>query len=179
MIVVGLFLLFIGLSSIDIGQTEGASMLPNLPEQGATYLSSKETIQVGDIIVIEGYLKSQPPRMIKRVIGLPGDWMTFCGDNVFAINGEQVSYQALAENISSQKQASLQRYRTKIKDIIYDVGFERPPCETINSTSRVVEFVVPTGHYFVLGDNRDLSLDSRAYGMVPSSHVLGQVWLYW
>ncbi len=179
MILVGLFLIFVGLQSFDVGTTEGASMLPNVPERGATYISTQDTINVGDIIVFEGYLKSQPPRMIKRVIGLPGDWMTFCGDNVFAINGQQIQYVAMPETIKSEKQLALKRYRTQIQNVSYDVGFEKPPCETLNSTSRVVEFVVPPGHYFVLGDNRDLSLDSRAYGMVPASHVLGHVLLYW
>jgi signal peptidase I len=89
---------------------------------------------------------------VKRVIGLPGETIKIINKQVF-INGEP-----------------LEESYTYFKD------------DTIKNDYRdnFPEFVVPPGHYFCMGDNRDNSFDSRFWGPVPQEYIIGQPWrIYW
>jgi signal peptidase I len=89
---------------------------------------------------------------VKRVIGLPGDTIKIINKQVF-INGEP-----------------LEEPYTYFKD------------DAIKNDYRdnFPEFLVPPGHYFCMGDNRDNSFDSRFWGPVPEDYIIGQPWrIYW
>ncbi len=111
---------------------------------------------------------------IKRVIGLPGDHIRSV-NNTLTINGKEVPREFVAARPS-------------------DPGFELWK-ETIGGEEHIIRistyqgprkldgsWVVPEGHYFMMGDNRDNSLDSRDWGPVPDKNIVGKavaIWMHW
>ena len=119
-----------------------------------------------------------PPHMnetyyIKRVIGLPGDTITYRNKRL-AVNGvplEEESLAVLPEGSS--------RYRVGLESLgearhLVQVNESRP--------ARDFSVKVKPGHYFMMGDNRDNSSDSRIWGQVPEKDIVGKafaVWMHW
>ncbi|WP_323844758.1 signal peptidase I [Microbulbifer magnicolonia] len=129
--------------------------------------------QRGDVMVFF------PPHMndtyfIKRVIGLPGDRIEV-KNNVLYINGERASQ----ELIQALPPASPQ-----VEVVWEEIYGRRHLMARDIMPSRYSNFsaTVPEGHYFMMGDNRDNSLDSRAWGFVPERDVVGKafaIWMHW
>jgi signal peptidase I len=105
--------------------------------------------QRGDIIVFQ---YSPGYFLVKRVMGLPGDTVRLSGGNVY-INGEKVVENAYLST----------------GEITYGIDFLQE-----NQT-----VTVPANHYFVMGDNRVNSSDSRVWGYVARSSIEGKAWLVW
>lgn len=129
----------------------------------------------GDVIVFR-YPQNPKLNFIKRVIGLPGDTLSYI-DKRITINGEPVATQddgryAYVQNKLKGTSAS-QLVETIDGDehliILDDRGFTR----------NLEEVTVPAGHYFVMGDNRDHSNDSRYWGFVPEDNVVGEAFFIW
>lgn len=112
----------------------------------------------GDVVVID--IPEEGRRFIKRIIGVPGDKIALQGDQLF-INDQLVEEPYLKEAIA-QSVAKGETYN--------GVGdwFDFP-------NTRVQENVVPEGYYFVLGDNRPDSTDSRAIGFRQKDDIIGRV----
>jgi signal peptidase I len=113
---------------------------------------------------------------IKRVIGLPGDTVSY-QNKVLSINGEVVPQTFLAE--------LLQDPRTGHKPRLYEEQLDGAKY-TIHNTAGIFRgnFTVKVmpGHYFMMGDNRDNSSDSRVWGQVPEQNIVGKAfatWMYW
>jgi len=119
-----------------------------------------------------------PPHMnetyyIKRVVGLPGDTVTYRNKRLF-INGEPVSYEELAVVPGPGA-----RYRLGVEQLgealhLMQANDGRAP--------RDFTVVVRPGHYFMMGDNRDNSSDSRIWGQVPEKDIVGKafaIWMHW
>ena len=127
----------------------------------------------GDVIVFR-YPQQPEIDYIKRVVALPGDRVGYF-DKTLYINGEAQSQQALGidDEISSQISASSEVFYELIDDHKHMIALEtnRPGAEG--------EMLVPEGHYFVMGDNRDNSNDSRVWGPVPESHLVGKAFMIW
>ncbi|MCB1757262.1 MAG: signal peptidase I, partial [Gammaproteobacteria bacterium] len=115
---------------------------------------------------------------IKRVIGVPGDRITYVNKSLF-INGEPVSvekvgaYQAPGAETPAQ---NLLELKENLQGVEHQV--------LVSLDKRIVngEWVVPAGHYFVMGDNRDNSNDSRYWGFVPEENLVGKamiIWMHW
>jgi signal peptidase I len=145
-------------------RVDGESMLPNL-DDGEMLLVNRNAYEFvdisdnryypfdppkrGDVIVFDPPTGSDKP-YIKRVIGLPGEEVTFGDGHVF-INGEQLP-----------------------EDYIQDRTTCRP------ARSDYCDVVVPEGDVFVLGDHRSNSSDSRVFGPVPVGNIVGKAWFsYW
>ncbi|MHC5268465.1 signal peptidase I [Enterococcus sp. LJL98] len=109
---------------------------------------------------------------VKRVIGLPGETITMKNDQL-SINGKVLDETYLAEYQNLFRQGEL------IETYAYNDHFQQIAANATTFTDDF-EVTVPRGKYFVLGDNRLVSKDSRSFGMVDESYVEGKViWRYW
>lgn len=117
--------------------------------------SMNPTLVNGEILLLEKYnrsfsrfdivvLKYNNNRLVKRIIGLPGDKVSYINDELY-INGKIVDEEF---NHASTANFSLK-----------DIGYDK----------------IPDGYYFVVGDNRTNSLDSRIFGLVKESDIQGKV----
>jgi signal peptidase I len=138
------------------------------------HLLPYSAIQRGDIVVFR-YPVHPSQHFVKRVIGLPGDHIKMVDRRVF-VNG-----QPLRENYVV--------YRSSVHDYFRDdfpaLGYMSANMEPLwwvqlRKLVRNGELVVPPDSYFVLGDNRDESLDSRYWGFVPRQNIIGRpLLIYW
>jgi len=133
--------------------------------------------QRGDVVVFR-YPVDPKVNFIKRMVGLPGDTITYRDKQLF-INGEPVSTVELGRYSSSEVKCDTPRADAlRFRETLGEIGHEILIHE--NSGSRNQQWVVPEGHYFVMGDNRDRSNDSREWGFVPETHLMGRavgIWL--
>lgn len=130
-------------------------------------LITVDTPQRGEIIVFES--KAADMRLIKRVIGLPGDIVSM-NNEVITINGQTLAY------ATSSKDSQLDNHRVitsveTVGDIQHHVNIDNAASDQYSNFSAVT---VPVGHYLVLGDNRRHSADSRVYGFVPHNELKGK-----
>ena len=141
--------------------------------------------QRGDVMVFR-YPSDPSINYIKRVIGLPGDVVEYTAGKHLLVNGEPVAQKLLGEEAGSLGTAQL--YQERLGDIEHVIRKE------MNTMRREPggRWVVPEGHYFMMGDNRDNSNDSRywrdrhipqeLWGMVPDDHIVGKafaIWMSW
>jgi signal peptidase I len=124
----------------------------------------------GDVMVFK-YPIDGDTNYIKRVIGLPGDHIRY-RDKTLYINGEEVESRFIAAL------PPVELYQETLGDVTHQLfltsGKRDPRAEG--------EWVVPAGHYFVMGDNRDNSNDSRYWGFVPEELIVGEafaIWMHW
>lgn len=142
-----------------------------LPVLGTKVLPMNDP-QRGDVVVFK-YPENPSINYIKRVVGLPGDRVRY-QDKTIYINGKP-QVQTLKAQLPPQKPRVL-LVEEQLGDVTHqmyrDVGFPRISAE----------WVVPQGQYFVMGDNRDNSNDSRFWGYVPDELLVGKafaVWMHW
>jgi signal peptidase I len=133
-------------------------------------------IQRGDVVVFRAPLNRQQ-NWIKRVIGLPGDTAAVRGGEVF-VNGKKLERDRVPlsslDRIKDQLPGNLFEEVNGGRRYLVMLGAGDKPAEDYP------EKKVPEGTLFVLGDNRDQSLDSRGFGFVPLGDVFGAVqYIYW
>ncbi|NEN75679.1 signal peptidase I [Pelistega sp. NLN82] len=144
----------------------------------------------GDVIVFR-YPVDTSINYIKRVVGVPGDVVRFENKHLY-LNGKELPLVEKEPYINpSQQGGSPVRYEETLGDKKHDIlllpmlSQIRPiinfpymeNCQYLSSTA--VECKVPDGHYFVMGDNRDNSQDSRFWGFVPDRYILGKAFVVW
>ncbi|MFC3193331.1 signal peptidase I [Marinicella sediminis] len=121
-------------------------------------------VQAGDVVVFQ-YPPNPSDMYVKRVVGLPGDHVQFIDNRLF-INGKVVWLKV------HQDQGRTTVYEEVLGDRRYQVMY----MNTDHFRNfKFTDVKVPKGHYFVLGDNRDNSSDSRIWGLVPANHLIGRV----
>jgi len=125
----------------------------------------------GDIVVF--YSPQDGQRLVKRVIGLPGDTVEL-RNNVLVLNGQPLDYKPIAEELLRD----VDLVERTSSDYTFEQLAEQPHAITANpnlpSKRTFGPVKVPADHYFMMGDNRDNSFDSRYYGSVPRSKIVGR-----
>jgi signal peptidase I len=144
-----------------------------LPVVGTKVIGIGEP-QRGDIVVFR-FPKDPATDYIKRIVGLPGDHIRYSDKTVY-INGEKAAqeYVGLYDGVGAGLTMSGASLRTEqLGQVKHDI--------LIQNSRRIAEgeFVVPEGHYFVMGDNRDNSNDSRFWGTVPEENLVGKAFMIW
>jgi signal peptidase I len=127
----------------------------------------------GDIVVC--FAPDDGVRLVKRVVGLPGDVLQLCNDCLF-INGVAVAYSPLEARaagvgeLEPAERASALFAREQLGARLHTVmALPRIPAPRDFGPVRV-----PSGHYFMMGDNRDVSRDSRYFGFMPRAEIVGE-----
>jgi len=131
----------------------------------------------GDIVVFR-YPNDPSVDYIKRVVGLPGDRVAYYNKHLY-INGKPVALKPLGRYVGT---GDNQRYNGSL---MYEETLGQVKHRILIMEGRPSvegEYVVPQGHYFVMGDNRDNSNDSRYWGPVPEANLVGRaffIWMHW
>ena len=132
---------------------------------------------------------------IKRVVGLPGDRIVYRNKQLYVepacVQGvevcpelEQVSRVSVNQGEFTHNGTPLLRYTEKLGDVSHDILIDPSRPVPTNYYFRqghlpVGEFIVPEGQYFMMGDNRDNSTDSRFWGFVPEGNLVGKAVAIW
>lgn len=169
-------------------QIPSQSMLPTL-KVGDFILVSKSTYGIrlpvlrtklvdisspkrGDVMVF--FPPHEDRYFIKRVVGLPGDKVQVL-NGVLYVNEEQMEQVLMPEKATSARSVVMTENL---------VGSQHLMQKRISPTrlSQSYSSIVPDGHYFMMGDNRDNSSDSRVWGPVPEERIVGKAfarWMFW
>lgn len=145
--------------------------------------------QRGDVMVFR-YPKDMSLDYIKRVIGVPGDKIVYRNKRL-TINGKAISYKQLPDYLDEEHLNYSQEFLEYLPGVEHKVlNDEQAPSYVPNPdpfprhelcTYDVEGFActVPPGNYFMMGDNRDNSLDSRYWGFVPDQNIVGKAFFVW
>ncbi len=151
------------------------------------------TPQRGDVVVFR-YPKDESVDYIKRVVALPGDVISY-QDKRLSLNGQPFTYEAKPDFLDPESMIYAKYYREtfpkefgayahnilnhpeRSSGIFTQDRF--PYSENCHYSSAGVTCTVPPGHYFVMGDNRDNSADSRYWGFVPEKNLVGKAFFVW
>ncbi len=128
----------------------------------------------GDVIVFRSPENPATP-FIKRVVGLPGDRIAYY-NKVLYVNGEAAEQVVLGSYSGSGSGMSMSGASLRQENLnghVHDI-LVQPGARTLEG-----KLIVPEGNYFVLGDNRDNSRDSRFWGTVPDELLIGRAFLIW
>ncbi|KIF82663.1 signal peptidase I [Noviherbaspirillum autotrophicum] len=145
--------------------------------------------QRGDVMVFK-YPKDPSLDYIKRVIGVPGDKIVYRNKRL-TVNGKEVSYAPLPDYLDEEHLTYSKQYVEKLPGATHRIlNDERAPAYVQNPDPFPMHELcsynlegfacsVPAGHYFMMGDNRDNSLDSRYWGFVPDGNIVGKAFFVW
>lgn len=154
-----------------------------------TKITAGNAPQRGDVMVFR-----YPPKpsldYIKRVVGVPGDEVAYLNKRL-SINGKPVELSPLPDFFDGDAMRYFKQYQEQLGDRPHRLlnDSDRPAYipgveefEFKQNCRYSVEGVVckvPEGHYFMMGDNRDNSLDSRFWGFVPERNIVGKAFFVW
>lgn len=109
---------------------------------------------------------------IKRVIGVPGDHVVY-HNKVLTINGQEMKQTFVEYTTDESSGRAVAKYQEDLNGVKHDI-YRRADVEAVD-----IDVTVPEGNYFMMGDNRDDSADSRFWGFVPDSYLRGKAFLVW
>ena len=166
-------------SSMQPGLHAGDYILVNKHQYGLRiplthhYLYRYGEPQRGDVVV---FFPPQDNRyFIKRIVGMPGDLISY-KDKSLSVNGQPVEYNNLPPDQYNQHEGFITYREERLDEDWHAIQIDR------TRQSGDFQIRVRADHYYVMGDNRDNSRDSRSWGQVPRSRLVGPatvVWMHW
>ena len=127
----------------------------------------------GDVVVFR-FPPDPTQDYIKRVVGVPGDRVQMIA-GVLHINGEPVKLERIEDRVTTREDGSEQKVSRFMETLPGGVKHVILKAQEFGALDETEEFLVPPGHYFMMGDNRDNSNDSRAdVGFVPEQNLVGR-----
>ena len=156
---------------------------------------NKKVIEVnnperGDVMVFK-YPNDMSQDYIKRVIGVPGDTIVYENKRL-SVNGKPVSYTPLDDYLDDESPVYHKQLVENLSGVPHrilnsdnkpgiEVGIVEnfPKREACDFSYEKFTCTVPEGNYFMMGDNRDHSLDSRYWGFVPDKNIVGKAFFVW
>ncbi|MFC5630075.1 MULTISPECIES: signal peptidase I [Streptococcus] len=160
-------------------KVDGHSMDPTLADGENLFVVKISQIDRFDIVVADEVDESgESKKIVKRVIGIPGDTITYDNDTLY-INGKETDEAYLKEYrnlFAKDKLQSTYSYNKFFQQLA-----EQSPAFTSDRTgSSSFTVQVPEGHYYLLGDDRIVSKDSRAVGTFDKEAIVGEIkFRYW
>lgn len=145
--------------------------------------------QRGDVMVFK-YPKDMSVDYIKRVVGVPGDKIVYKNKRL-TVNGEQISYKALPDYLDEENLTYYKQWQENLTGVEHKILTDErapnfvpnpdafPHHELCTYDAEGFACTVPPGEYFMMGDNRDNSLDSRYWGFVPDQNIVGKAFFVW
>lgn len=146
-------------------------------------------VKRGDVMVFR-YPENPSIDYIKRVVGIPGDEIRYQNQRLY-INGQLVPVQSQGDFYDEDARQYRPRFTEKLGEQEHQMLVNPqlhpqlgaisnfPFRDHCNYSGEGVICKVPTGHYFMLGDNRDNSQDSRFWGFVPDENIVGKAFFVW
>lgn len=143
----------------------------------------------GDVMVFR-YPEDPSLDYIKRVVGLPGDRISYI-NKVLSINGEEVRRSPMPDYLNRERIHYSKQYTENTGGVEHAILMEddAPPAvpfvkqfpfrENCTYNAEGVSCTVPAAHYYMMGDNRDNSADSRVWGFVPDENIVGRAFFIW
>ena len=144
----------------------------------------------GDVVVFR-YPVDTRIDYIKRVVGVPGDEVAYVNQKL-SINGSPVELRAEGEYYDEDSMRYAQRFSERLGEVEHRILVDPkrvafygpdpksfPMHESCRYSAEGMVCKVPPGHYFVMGDNRDNSQDSRFWGFVPDRNIVGRAFFVW
>ncbi|MGH8735989.1 MAG: signal peptidase I [Burkholderiales bacterium] len=143
----------------------------------------------GDVMVFR-YPDDPSLDYIKRVVGLPGDKIEYRNKRL-TINGHLVAERQIDDYLSEERMQFYKRYVEDLGGVKHEILIDQntpdyvpqvrtfPFSKNCNYNSDSLVCIVPPGHYFMMGDNRDNSSDSRVWGFVPDANIIGKAFFIW
>ena len=143
----------------------------------------------GDVMVFR-YPEDPSVDYIKRVVGLPGDKVAYEGKRL-SVNGREVLLHEAGDFLLKDKIQYLTRYTETLGNTEHSILLDTsessaphyakqfPQRENCIYNNSAMVCKVPPGHYFMMGDNRDNSSDSRVWGFVPEANIVGKAFFIW
>lgn len=154
-----------------------------------TRLTEGQPVQRGDVVVFR-YPPQPSIDYIKRVVGLPGDEVAYLNKQL-SVNGQPLP-RAVASDFFDEstmeyykqfdEQLGVKNHRIIVDDRrpgFIAGAFDFQYKDNCRYSVEGVSCTVPPGHYFMMGDNRDNSLDSRFWGFVPDGNIVGKAFFVW
>ena len=153
---------------------------------------ANNAVKRGDVMVFR-YPEDPSVDYIKRVAGIPGDEVAYLNQRLF-INGQPVPVTSQGDFYDEDSMSYRARFTEKLGEVDHQIlvdprrtplfrpdrlGGPFPFQDNCRYSPEGVVCKVPEGHYFMLGDNRDNSRDSRYWGFVPDENIVGKAFYVW
>ena len=147
------------------------------------------TPKAGDVLVFR-YPVDPSIDYIKRVVGVPGDTVRYENKQLY-INNQPIENSSVGQYFEPDRSGYTTEYAELLGETSHHILLNKQPNQDYMPIVRLpyydnctygrqaMECVVPKGQYFVMGDNRDNSLDSRYWGFVPDENVVGRAFFIW
>ena len=143
----------------------------------------------GDVVVFR-YPMNPAQDYIKRVVGLPGDTVEYINKRI-KVNGVDMPTREVTPYLNAERLQYAQQFVENLGGVEHHIlndsdapAYVQQPLvypyrENCDYTSDGFRCKVPAGHYFMMGDNRDQSADSRIWGFVPDANLRGRAFFIW